>query len=295
MSSFGRAGLRALKWRYVDNFAASLAYRFGRPSLSEEVARVLSELDRNGIAITSAQALLGPGSLYWELDAAVEKLERVLAERVAAARTAAKNPESHKGYILNLLGDRPPLDPNDIYVRFALQRPILQLANAYSGMYTQLRFYNVWHTFATPLPPRDSQLWHRDPEDYHIVKLFVYLSEVDEGAGPLVYAAGSHLKVGLRREPPYSRKKGDAKRTDDTQMAQAVPPERWINAVGPKGTMVFADTRGYHKGGLARERDRLMYLCMFTSKAAKCGDFFERPSNIPATLTKEQAFALAPR
>jgi len=284
-----------LKWRYIDNFAPWLAYRFDRPPLSGEADRVLSELDRNGIAITTAQALLGPNSLYTELTAAVDSLQRVLAERVAAARAAAKNPESHKSYILNLLGDRPRLDPQSIYVRFALQRPVLQIANAYFGMYTRLRFYNVWHTFATSTPPQDSQLWHRDPEDYYILKMFVYLSDVGEDAGPVTYAAGSHLKVGLPREPSYIKRRGDAKRTEDSQMAKVLPSEQWIQVTGPKGTIIFADTRGFHKGGLARERDRVMYLCMFTSQAANCADYFERPSSIDIPLEKEQAFALALR
>lgn len=287
--------LRTFKWRYIDNFAPWLAYRFDRPPLSGEADRVLSELDRNGIAVTSAQALLGPKSLYPELTASVDSLQNNLADQTTAARTAAKNPESHKSYILNLLGERPRLDPNDIFVRFALQRPVLQIANAYFGMYTRLRYYNVWHTFATHIPPRDSQLWHRDPEDYYILKMFVYLSDVGEDAGPVIYAPGSHLKIGLAREPSYNKKKGDAKRSDDSQMAEALPPEKWVQALGPRGTIIFADTRGYHKGGLARERDRLMYLCMFTSQAAKCHDLFERPSTIAAQLTKEQAFALAIR
>ena len=30
-----------------------------------------------------------------------------------------------------------------------------------------------------------SQEWHRDPEDQHVVKVFLYFSDVDEDAGPL--------------------------------------------------------------------------------------------------------------
>lgn len=288
-----RSQFRTFKWRYVDNLVPSLAYRSNHQPLPHEARRVLAELNRNGVAITSSVILLGSNSLYDELKPAVDHLEKSMEGQIAAVRAAAKNPESHKGYISSLLGDRPTLDPDDIYVRFALQKPILNIANAYFGMRTRLRYYNVWHTLATQVPPRDSQLWHRDPEDYYILKVFVYLSDVDDGAGPVFYAAGSHLKGNLRKEPAYSQKRGDARRTDDPQMAEVIPPERWVKATGPKGTIIFADTRGYHKGGLARERDRIMYLCMFTSQAAKCRDFFERPSTISAQLTKEQAFALS--
>lgn len=76
-------------------------------------------------------------------------------------------------------------------------------------------------------------------------------------------------------------------------MAAVLPPDRWIKAVGGKGTIIFADTRGYHKGWLARERDRIMYVCMFTSQASKCSNLFEHPGRISTPLDKEQAFALS--
>ena len=72
-------------------------------------------------------------------------------------------------------------------------------------------------------------------------------------------------------------------------MAVVVPPEKWLKATGPKGTIVFADTSGYHKGGLARERDRLMYVCMFTSPSSQSKELF---SNDPAgSSDKAPAFA----
>jgi hypothetical protein len=286
--------MQTLKWRYINNLIPSLAYQFGRQPLSGEAARVLSELNQNGIAMTSADKLLGPSSLYDELKSSVESLERNLAHEIAAAQAVANDPRAHKSFIFTLLGERPVLDPCDICVRFPLQNPILQIANAYFDMYTRLRYYNVWHTLPTRAPARDSQLWHRDPEDHYVLKMFVYLSDVDDGAGPVIYAAGSHPKTGLRREPASSHRKHDAKRSDDNQMAAVLPPDRWIKAVGGKGTIIFADTRGYHKGGLARERDRIMYVCMFTSQASKCPNLFEHPGRISTPLDREQAFALSP-
>lgn len=284
---------RSLKWRYLDNLAPLLFYRFGRPSLSGEVARVLEELDQQGVSITSAQALLGHNSCYYELKEAVEQLEQRLADQIARARAEANNPNAWKTFILELLGKRPLLDPDDVYVRFALQKPILQIANAYLGMYSRLRFYNIWHTFATSLPPRESQLWHYDPGDYHILKVFVHLSDVDNGSGPFTYAAGSHPKGDLRRKPNYISTKNDrARRSDDSQMAEVIPPERWVKGVGESGTIIFADTRGFHKGGLAREHDRILYTCMFTSQAAKYPEEFERPQRISIPPDQEVAFAL---
>ena len=138
-------------------------------------------------------------------------------------------------------------------------------------MFTKISYFNIWHTFSTPVHARATQLWHRDPEDRYILKVFLYLSDVDDGAGPFTYAAGSHPKAKLRREPAFTSDADGARRSDDGQMAEVVPPGRWVKGTGPRGTLIFADTRGYHKGGLARERDRLLYTCQFLSKAAGGG------------------------
>jgi len=282
-----------LTWRYTFNLTPTLAYKFHPGSLSGEAARVLADLNRNGIAITSARTLLGASSCYDELSGAVESLENDTANHLEAERLAANNADAteQKTFLVELLGARPVLDPSSVYARFALQKPILQIANAYFGMYTWLRYYNVWHTFATQSPARQSQLWHYDREDYFILKIFVYLSDVDDGAGPFTYAAGSHHKGKSRREPPYFLE-GHIRRSTDQQMAEAVPPGRWIKGVGPKGTIIFADTRGYHKGGLARERDRIMYTCLFTSQTSQSQDFFERNGNMTLPRDNQEVFAL---
>jgi hypothetical protein len=261
--------------------------------LSDEAARVLADLNQNGIAITSAWKLLGADSCFNKLSEAVGELEDELASQLRTNRTAADDIASvgRKTFIVELLGANPVLDLNNVYSRFALQKPLLEIANSYFGMYTRLRYYNVWHTFATGSQPRESQLWHRDREDYYILKVFAYLSDVDETAGPFTYAAGSHLKGRLRREPKYVLE-GDIKRSNDSQMAEVVSREQWIKGIGPKGTIIFADTRGYHKGGLARERDRIMYTCMFTSPASQSKEFLIRPEGLSLPSDKEQAFAL---
>ena len=262
-----------LAWRYTFNLGPTLAYRLRRRRLSVEAARVLEVLDRDGIAITTARALLGEDSCHDELVAAVDRLERDQADRLAAAGEAAKDPLTGEGNLFNiaLLSPRPRPDPADVYVRFAIEDPVLEVANAYFGMDTKLSYYNVWHTFSTPVRARSTQLWHKDPEDRYILKVFLYLSDVDDGAGPFTYAAGSHPKARLRQEPSSSVDADGARRSDDEQMAEVVPPERWVKGVGPRGTLIFADTRGYHKGGLARERDRLLYTCQFLSHAANGG------------------------
>lgn len=292
-----RAGRKVeLTWRCLFNFAPTIAYKLNHDSLDGEAQRVLVDLNREGIAITSASALLGSNSLYDELANAVAMVEHDVADQIEAARAASDDdsPYGSKSFVYYLLGESPTLDSDSIYARFALQSTILKIANGYLGMCTRLRYYNVWHTFATSARPRQSQLWHRDREDHYIFKVFVYLSDVDDGAGPFTYAARTHAKGGIGNEPAYLEEADGVRRTDDAQMAEVVPSRHWRKGTGPAGTIVFADTRGYHKGGEARESDRVLYTCMFTSPASESREFFRRPARAPRPQSLELAFALAP-
>ena len=286
-------------WRYGFNLKSTLAYRFGQPvswaAINGEARRVLDELNRNGVAITSVEKLFSNTSCFDELCRAVDELENDWAGQIATERAKANCYDTgHKTFLFELLGKHPQLDPDSVYTRFALQQPILQISNAYFGMYTQLRYYNIWHTLTTNTEARESQLWHRDREDHSILKLFVYFTDIDEGAGPFTYAPGTHHKGASRSTPKFFVENG-VRRTTDGQMAAIVPQEKWVKGIGKKGTILFADTAGYHKGGLARAHDRLMYTCMFTSPTSQAPELFNRPSSIASPVDKAQALALAVR
>ena len=285
-----------LTWRYGFNLAPTISYKLSHRELSGEAKRVQTELNRVGMSITSAERLLDDQELFSELRATVEILERDQAKSLEEKRTVANRSAAigQKTFNVELLGSRPVLEPESVYARFALQNPILQIANAYFGMYTRLRYYNVWHTFATQTEARESQLWHHDREDHFILKVFVYLSDVDDTAGPFTYAPGSHLKIGLKKFPE-STVEGGVRRSDDSQMAEVLAEKHWIRATGPKGTIVFADTRGFHKGRLARQNDRLMYLCMFTSQASESTELFMLPRKLEPPKDKAAYFALSNR
>jgi hypothetical protein len=284
-----------LKWRWFDNLWPFLTYRLHAHPPSGESLRVLNELNEKGVALTSARRLFDSESSFEELKGAVGTLLHDRADEIAHAKASANHTDAWKVYLFELLGNRPELDPSSIYVRFALQKPILQIANAYFGMYTVLRLYNVWLNFPTQHPPRESQLWHRDPGDRLFLKALVYLSDVDDAAGPFSYVPRSHPKVGLRREPAFTTTKADrARRSDDTQMGEVLPANEWFRGVGPAGTIIFADTRGHHKGGYASNRDRLLYTCGFTSQATKFPELFTRPTPpIHFDLDEEQSLALS--
>jgi hypothetical protein len=281
-------------WRYLANLRPSFEYQRIRKPLSVSQERILSDLRRDGISMTSVTDLMTDNPVFHELQFAVRTLETSLSDKISKARMEMDTPSGVKSYCFHLLSCARELDPNDIFVRFALQPQILGIANGYFGMLTRLLYYNVWHNFPMQDEPRESQLWHRDPEDRYILKMFVYLTDVDEGSGPLSYVPGTHAQGSVRTRPASKIcKEGsvEVRRSDDAQMLAVLPKENWITALGPKGTVVFADTRGYHKGGLVRERDRILYTCMFNSQASSYPNLFERKL-IPPDADEAVAFAI---
>src|ERR1043166_4505382 len=179
-------------WRYIANLRPWLEYQKIRQPLTAVQHRLVSNLVHNGIALTSVNEFLGHPVLFHELERGVQQREELLADKIAKARASAGQGNEIKSYVFDLFERRHLFEPEDIFIRFAVRPEIATVANAYFGMLTKLSFCNVWHNLPMRGKARESQLWHRDPEDRYILKLFVYMTDVDEESGPLSYAPGTH-------------------------------------------------------------------------------------------------------
>jgi hypothetical protein len=282
-------------WRYGFNFLPSLNYRLAADACGEAARRVVRNLDRDGIAVASVDELPGAKNLFAELESKVAEIMETRRVELDELKSRANRTDKigEKTFNVELLGSEVEFEPESVFARFALQESFLDIADSYFKMLVKLRYYNVWNTFATSAAPRESQLWHYDREDNYILKIFVYLKDVGDGAGPFTYAPKTHRKGVLSgKEPEYFVEKG-VRRTTDEQMAAVVAPEKWIKGTGKKGTIIFADTRGFHKGGEARTDDRLMFTCMFTSPASQSKRLLKFPPDLSLNgLNEKQISAL---
>ena len=104
------------------------------------------------------------------------------------------------------------------------------------------------------------QSFHRDPDDWKMVKFFTYLTDVAEGTGPHVFIAGSH-----REKPPLY-----ARRYSDEEVADKYGEKAFITIEGRRGTMFLADTSGVHKGAAALKGPRLMLEVGYTLLPVYC-------------------------
>lgn len=280
-------------WRYYRNFLPTVEYKMGAGRLNQEESSIVNQLKINGIARTSVSSLFDDSICYEKLLQETQCIQVTRSEEIANARNMAKsaNPREGKSFKLSLLGPKPSFSIESPFACFALHESIVKIAEAYLGMHARLQYFNIWLNFAVDHPPRSSQLWHRDRDDIHIVKGFLYLSDVDENSGPLAYASGTH-KPGIQNVFPETFIEGGVPRSTNEQMMKVLPADRVEEAKGPKGTILFADTRGFHRGGLARSSERLLFTFMFTSPNADVNSLMTVPQNGSKLRTQRQKWLL---
>lgn len=131
---------------------------------------------------------------------------------------------------------------------------VLSLAGAYLGCCPTLSSVGLRWSFPSKSEASDVQRFHRDPDDWRFVKLFVYLTDVDENSGPHIYVQGSHRSDLHMRARPY----------DLSDIKQKYGQDSARMMLGQRGTAFMADTIGIHMGKPPTERPRLMLIAQYS-------------------------------
>ena len=129
---------------------------------------------------------------------------------------------------------------------------LLSVAQAYLGATPVQDLVAMWWSAAIgeDASSAAAQLFHFDLDRLRFLKVFVFLTDVDEHNGPHVYVEGSH-----RDRPPEMRRDG---RHADAEV-EAAYPGRSRALTGPRGTVFLADTIGMHKGQGLERGHRLVF------------------------------------
>jgi hypothetical protein len=241
------ATLDRAKWRFRNRG------RSGATTSDPRLAPLVDGLRSDGIVLGAASSVLQDTGLYERAAARAQELY----DRPRETQDAASG--SKESFKTKLAAGS--FDADDPFVRIALHPDVLAIANGYLRLQSTLRALELWLTEPTPGPAIQTQLWHRDADDLLNVKLFLYFNDVTRGAGPFTYAPKTH-PLGARRELPEH----DAEwRSTDEQMKRIVPEADWLVCEGQAGTVVFADTCGYHKQLKPESAERLMLVAHYVS------------------------------
>jgi hypothetical protein len=91
-----------------------------------------------------------------------------------------------------------------------------------------------------------ARAWHRDREDRRMLKICVYLNDVDTDGGPLE-CLSPELNDWLSQSPQYRHKSISDREMQ--QLASSISTAQKVTCTGPAGTVIFLDTaRFFHRG-----------------------------------------------
>lgn len=204
-------------------------------ALNAHDARVVGDLYRDGAALTTLEALALPGTS--DMLAAADDLQRKLDARCRRRHFA------HKHTVSASPGD---VLARDHLLRWALNDRLLDIVEAYiagPAAYDGLLFYR-----SNPDGREEGvREWHRDREDARMLKVAIYLTDVDETGGPFEMLTPEFQTLVDRREGwkyPVM---------DSARLNEGIPPEvraRGIRTLtGKRGTVMIADAARFHHRG----------------------------------------------
>lgn len=110
--------------------------------------------------------------------------------------------------------------------------------------------------------------WHRDSPITHQFKAICYLNDVDERTGPFQYIKGSHKKFNVVKCYLSGLFKPGQFRFKDAEISNYLSKSdlRVTEVTGQEGTLVFADTKGIHRGKPIESGSRYVLFCYFWSE-----------------------------
>lgn len=239
-------------WYTVLNREAVSRHRQTPLSLSEEGKRIVETLKRDGVAVTSLDALF-PDRDWLDVFQTWER------EHPHVESTTGKKQFWREYWDL-----LPTLDLSNPFLRFSLEDEILSIGHHYMGMWLRLRQYLLAKTLPTGhAEPVLSQRWHKDPTEKKWFKCFIYLNDVDETAGPFTYMRESNYDGRFGHLFPQKFIGGTY--PPETEVSKAFPKENVQVMTGKAGTVIFCDVAGLHFGGRATDTPRIMFTACYNA------------------------------
>ncbi|MDZ8049856.1 MAG: phytanoyl-CoA dioxygenase [Aulosira sp. ZfuVER01] len=222
------------------------------PALEERDRIIVESLQRDGIYITTL-ADLGLTSTTQMLNAAHSLLPEMGKTNYSDS--------SHNPPEIYIVTDLP-----DIFNWGGEQRlhniieNYIGLPIAYHGVHLRKDFVNQGQF--------DTLLWHRDIEDRRVLKIIVYLSDVEEKHGPFEYvplSLTSMYRLNFYRIQAKIKNSG----INNETLNKIVPKSAWKSCTGAAGTVIFADTRRLLHHGTLRTEERSTLFFVYTANPPK--------------------------
>lgn len=251
------------------------------PPLADADRAIVQALEREGAYATSLQALALPGS-----DGLLEAADGLSASLAERSRKAGFDGRHTVTATAAELLARPEI------LLWGLSSRLLDIVENYLGLPVACDGLSYYYSRADgrQAGPR---LWHRDREDRRMVKIAVYVSDVDEDGGPFeLLRPGANAALTTGRAAGYQV-------LDDGALRSRLGSEAATDAVqtitGARGTVIFTDTaRFYHRGRPPSRHDRSAIFYGYFARVPQ-HPFFGARSPLSRAQLARLAESLPPR
>jgi Phytanoyl-CoA dioxygenase (PhyH) len=232
--------------------------RFGNrshlPPLSPLDREIIREIQTKGVYLTSLE----------KLDiASVPDLEQIANQathRLVFTTSAQVDQKEESGCFAELDPISLMIQYPEIF-RWGLDPRILNIAENCIGLPPAYLGVSLRRSFANQRQV-GTHLWHLDTEDYRVIRIIVYLNDVDLEGGAFEYIPRSHRLS-------YRSFKGIDSITDQ-QMQRVIPADQWKACPGKVGTVIIANTgQTFHHGKVSVNQERLALIYAYSSRQPK--------------------------
>jgi hypothetical protein len=257
-----------------------------RPPLSPIGRHIVAALRREGVAAVPLDAL--PFASNAALNGALPRVRRYLDRLDPGAPSLLEYEEGFDHCV--------PINPSRIATElpalfmWGLDEALLDIVESYLGL--DVAYHGVCiRKEIVDGRPAGTRFWHLDGEDFDVVRVMIYLSDVlDDESGPFEY-------VPRHSSPSWRDFPGIEGITDDA-MRRVVPEWRWRRAKGPRGTVIFgAVAKVFHHGKIPfapRKMASFHYTSRHPLNERLCRDYSFEPGipHLREPLTERQRACL---
>ncbi len=156
----------------------------------------------------------------------------------------------------------------------ANREDILQTAASFLSCKPTIGYMAAWWSYPTEGAAKQAENFHRDVDDWRFLKLFAYLSDVNEDNGPHVYVQNS----------AQSQKLAKIGRFQDDEVQQAFGNANILKMTAPAGHGFIENTFGIHKGQPPVKDRRLIFQTVYCMTSLPYG-----PTKPVASLSEMSA------
>jgi len=261
----------------------SWAALFGRQkfSVAQSDKAIIDDLNKTGVHITSLENLFGDAANAVMDDFALAAADLEIMDNNMLPDYLQKKTSSIDLKPSFILAKHPKL------FLLCLSQRILGLVESYLGLSA------AYHGLALRRSLIDGievgpRLWHKDAEDFHVVRIIVYLNDVTEGGGPFEYIPRSY---GLT----YNDLKEFKGKLTNENILKIVPQSVIRTCYGKAGTVIICDSaNSFHHEKLQVTQQRSVAMFGFSSRLPRGLELAMRHFPVEE-LTGQLAPLLSPR